>query len=66
MSSPARTLVSNDPGRFSNASSNKRLDWWAEAASAFRDEPTLGTGAGTFPVVHRLYRDDEISVCLAS
>ena len=55
-------LVSNDPGRFSNASSNKRLDWWAEAASAFRDEPTLGTGAGTFPVVHRLYRDDEISV----
>ena len=55
-------LVSNDPSRFSSVSSNLRLDWWAEAASAFKDEPALGTGAGTFPVVHRLYRDTEIAV----
>lgn len=55
-------LVANDPSRLTSASSNKRLDWWAEAASAFKDEPALGAGAGTFPVVHRLYRDDQISV----
>ncbi len=55
-------LVSNDPARLTSVNANKRLDWWAEAASAFRDEPALGSGAGTFPVVHRLYRADEISV----
>ena len=55
-------LVGNDPSRFASASSNKRVDWWVEAAEAFKDEPALGTGAGTFPVVHRLYREDQISV----
>lgn len=55
-------LVSNDPSRLTNVSSNNRLDWWREAAEAFKDEPVLGTGAGTFPIVHRLYRENEISV----
>ncbi len=55
-------LVSNDPSRLTSVSANLRLDWWSEAAQAFKDEPVLGFGAGTFPVIHRLYRDTEITV----
>ena len=55
-------LVSNDPSRLTSVNANKRLDWWDESVRAWADEPALGLGAGTFPVVHRLYREDEISV----
>ena len=34
---------------------------WA-AAESFRDHPVAGTGAGSFPVVHRIYRDDALTV----
>ncbi len=34
----------------------------ARPGGAFRDEPVLGTGAGSFPVVHRIYRSDELNV----
>ncbi len=55
-------LISNDPSRLGSVNSNLRLEWWGEAASAFNDKPALGMGAGTFAVVHRLYRDNETSV----
>ena len=55
-------LISDDASRLTSASLNSRLDWWREAGRAFRDEPIVGTGAGSFPVVHRIYRDDELNV----
>ena len=55
-------LISDDASRLTSASLNARLDWWREAGRAFRDEPVLGTGAGSFPVVHRIYRSDELNV----
>jgi tetratricopeptide (TPR) repeat protein len=36
--------------------------WWKEAAGAFSDRPIGGWGAGSFSVVHLLYRRDTLSV----
>ena len=36
--------------------------WWKEAAGAIRDRPLGGWGAGSFGVVHLLYRRDALSV----
>jgi tetratricopeptide (TPR) repeat protein len=36
--------------------------WWNEAAGASSDRPLRGWGAGSFPVVHLLYRRDALSV----
>jgi hypothetical protein len=36
--------------------------WWKEAATAFGDRPLQGWGAGSFPVVHLLYRRDTLPV----
>lgn len=51
-----------DPGRLLSADSANRWVWWKEAAGAFSDRPLTGWGAGSFPVVHLLYRRDTISV----
>ncbi len=51
-----------DPGRVITANSGNRWTWWKEAAGGFSDRPLGGWGAGSFPVVHRLYRDDQLSV----
>jgi len=51
-----------DPGRVITANSGNRWTWWQEAAGGFSDRPFGGWGAGSFPVVHRLYRDDQLSV----
>ncbi len=51
-----------DPGRLLSADSANRWVWWKEAAGAFSDRPLAGWGAGSFPVVHLLYRRDAISV----
>ncbi|MFQ5425764.1 MAG: O-antigen ligase family protein, partial [Gaiellales bacterium] len=55
-------LLTNEAGRLTSTSSNARWRWWQEAADAWTDNPLVGTGAGSFPVVHRLYRDDSLTV----
>ena len=51
-----------DPSRVLRANSGNRWVWWREAVGAFSDEPLKGWGAGSFPYVHKLYRDDELEV----
>ena len=55
-------LLSDEASRLTSASSNARWRWWQEAAESFRDHPVAGTGAGSLPVVHRIYRDDALTV----
>ncbi len=52
----------DDPGRLLGTNSGNRYVWWEEAAGAFADRPIEGYGAGSFPLVHRLYRDNAIEV----
>jgi O-antigen ligase len=59
----ATRVTSNyDPGRLLSADSENRWVWWKEAAGAFSDRPLTGWGAGSFPVVHLLYRHNRLSV----
>jgi O-antigen ligase len=51
-----------DPSRLLSADSQNRWVWWKEAAGAFSDRPLGGWGAGSFAVVHRLYRRDTLTV----
>jgi len=51
-----------DPARVLQTNSGNRWVWWEEAAGAFADRPLLGYGAGSFPLVHRLYRDNALEV----
>ena len=51
-----------DPGRVLQASSGNRWVWWQEAAGAFSDRPLVGHGAGSFPLLHRQYRQNLIQV----
>ncbi len=51
-----------NPSRFFSAASENRWVWWKEAAGAFSARPWLGWGAGSFPVVHLLYRQDMLPV----
>ena len=57
-----RTTSTYDPERLLSASSENRWVWWKEAAGAFSDRPIAGWGAGSFGVVHLLYRRDRLSV----
>ncbi len=52
----------NDPARVLQTNSGNRYIWWEEAAGAFWDRPVVGYGAGSFPLVHRLYRENAIEV----
>jgi len=52
----------NDPSRVLQTNSGNRYVWWEEAAGAFWDRPIVGYGAGSFPLVHRLYRDNALEV----
>jgi hypothetical protein len=52
----------NDPARVLGTNSGNRYVWWEEAVGAFSDRPVEGFGAGSFPLVHRLYRDNAIEV----
>lgn len=49
--------VGEGPGRLLSAGGSNRWAWWREAGGAFVDKPVTGWGAGSFPVVHLLYRD---------
>jgi O-antigen ligase len=51
-----------DPSRLLSADSANRWVWWKEAAGAFSDRPIAGWGAGSFGVVHLLYRRDTLGV----
>jgi O-Antigen ligase len=55
-------LSVSDPSRLLSADSANRWVWWREAIGAFSGRPLGGWGAGSFPVVHLLYRHDTISV----
>ena len=57
-----RTTSTYDPERLLSANSENRWVWWKEAAGAFSDRPIAGWGAGSFGVVHLLYRRDRLSV----
>ncbi len=52
----------NDPARVLQTNSGNRYVWWEEAAGAFWDRPLVGHGAGSFPLVHRLYRENALEV----
>jgi O-antigen ligase len=52
----------NDPGRLLSADSENRWVWWKEAARAIGQRPVQGWGAGSFAVVHLLFRQDSLSV----
>lgn len=49
--------VSNDPGRLTDPSLNRRLDWAAEALRGFAGAPLAGHGAGGFRLVHLTERE---------
>lgn len=49
--------VTNQPGRLGSLSSNNRLDWWGEAGDVFRADPVEGSGANTFEVARKRYRE---------
>ncbi len=51
-----------DPVRLVSTNSGNRWVWWKEAAGAWSDRPLRGWGAGSFPVTHRYYRRDQLSV----
>lgn len=51
-----------NPQRLLSAASENRWVWWKEAAAAFGARPWQGWGAGSFPVVHLLYRHDTLPV----
>jgi tetratricopeptide (TPR) repeat protein len=53
---------SNNPQRLLSAVSENRWVWWKEAAGAFSARPVEGWGAGSFPVLHLLYRHDTLPV----
>ena len=53
---------SSDPSRVLRSNSGNRWVWWKEAAGAFSDEPLKGWGAGSFPLIHRRYRQNGLSV----
>lgn len=57
-----RTTSVDDPSRLLSADSENRWVWWEEAAGAFVDRPLQGWGAGSFAVVHLLYRRNTLSV----
>ena len=52
----------SDPNRLLSANSGNRWTWWKEAAGAWADKPVAGWGAGSFPVTHRFYREDNLTV----
>jgi len=57
-----KSTSNTDPGRLLSADSQNRWVWWKEAAGAFSDRPIGGWGAGSFGVVHLLYRRNTLTV----
>jgi hypothetical protein len=57
-----KATSNTNPSRLLSADSENRWVWWKEAAGAFSDRPLGGWGAGSFGVVHLLYRRDTLTV----
>jgi hypothetical protein len=57
-----RTTSVTNPSRLLSADSENRWVWWTEAARAFGARPVQGWGAGSFGVVHLLYRRNTLTV----
>ena len=51
-----------DPTRIVATTSGNRWVWWKEAAGATWDQPLVGYGAGSFPLVHLQYRKERLDV----
>jgi hypothetical protein len=58
----ARTTSVTNPSRLLSADSQNRWVWWSEAVRAFGARPVQGWGAGSFAVVHLLYRRNTLTV----
>jgi O-antigen ligase len=58
----AKAPSETDPNRLLSTNAGNRWIWWKEAAGAFSDKPVAGWGAGSFPVTHRLYRKNALTV----
>jgi O-Antigen ligase len=56
------TSVSSGPSRLGESSLNNRWGWWKEAWHGLAGEPFGGTGAGSFEIVHRKFRDSSVDV----
>jgi hypothetical protein len=52
----------SDPSHLVSTNSGNRWVWWQEAIGAWSDKPFGGWGAGSFPVTHLMYRQDELPV----
>jgi hypothetical protein len=59
---PSKPAELTDPNRVLDANSGNRWIWWREAAGAWSDEKLRGWGSGSFPVTHKLYRKEPLSV----
>jgi O-antigen ligase len=59
---PPTVLVTQEAERLTSLSSNNRWTWWNEAWDAASTSPIGGTGAGSFATVHRILREDELTV----
>lgn len=62
VSGDAGSEVANDPSRFGTLNTNNRIAWWGEAWDVFRAHPGGGTGANTFELARKRYRDDARTV----
>jgi hypothetical protein len=52
----------NEPGRLTELCANNRLQWWGEAVDVAADRPVGGSGAGTFALARRRYRESATPV----
>jgi hypothetical protein len=59
---PTNASLQGGPQHLANVSSSSRWLWWQEAWQAWKAQPWRGTGAGTFDLVHRLLRTNNIVV----
>ena len=52
----------NDPGRLTDLCANNRPAWWRESVRIAADKPLGGSGAGTFELARKRFREDARAV----
>ncbi len=57
---PAATELPNSPARLVQLGSNFRWGWWTQAWKGWTTEPIAGTGAGSFEVTNKRYRQSSL------
>jgi O-antigen ligase len=50
------TEITQSPTRLGEAGSNFRWQWWKQAWQGWKQDPIVGTGAGSFAVTNKRYR----------